>query len=68
MFTLLAGMMLFPLNVGSSMVTGSLKSGSHPTDGQSSGWFFGTTQNFVNIASNEISLSHPIPTSRSSRQ
>src|SRR5262245_9122164 len=43
-FTLPAGGMYFPLNVRSSNVTGSLKSGPHPTFGQISGSLFGVPQ------------------------
>src|SRR6266545_1376703 len=44
---LFEGRMFFPLNVGSRIVWGSWKSGSHPTFGQMSGSFAGTLQNFV---------------------
>src|SRR6188472_475003 len=46
-FELLTGTMFSPLNVGSRIVCGSWKSGSHPTFGQMFGSFFGTLQNFV---------------------
>src|SRR5213594_4417478 len=46
-FELFTGTMFFPLKVGSRIVCGSWKSGSHPTFGQMFGSFFGTLQNFV---------------------
>src|SRR3970040_1049386 len=49
--------MNLPLKVTSRSVTGSLKSGSQPTLGQISGWFFGTPQNLVYMASVVTALS-----------
>src|SRR5215210_4456015 len=43
--------MFFPLNVGPSIDCGSAKSFSQPTLGQTSGWVFGTLQNFEYIVS-----------------
>ena len=43
--------MFLPLNTGSSSVSGSAKSFSQPTLGQTSGWLPGTWQNFVYIES-----------------
>ena len=48
---LFTGLMLSPLNVRSNIVSGSLKSFSQPTLGQTSGWLPGTWQNFVYIES-----------------
>src|ERR687893_3208820 len=48
---LLVSKMLFPLNVGSSIVCGSAKSCAQPTDGQTWTSEAGTLQNFVNIVS-----------------
>src|SRR4051794_38433854 len=52
--TLFVGTMLFPLNVGSSIVCGSGKSFSQPTLGQTSGVFLGTPQNFEYIVSRVV--------------
>src|SRR5918998_3147443 len=45
------GMMLSPLNVGSSIVCGSEKSCAQPTEGQTLTSESGTLQNFVNMVS-----------------
>src|ERR1044071_12345 len=50
-FTLPAGRIEFPENVGRSIDSGSVKSLNQPTDGQTFGSFFGTPQNFVYIVS-----------------
>src|SRR4051794_17428734 len=50
-FTLPAGLIAFPSNVGSSIDSGSVKSLNHPTDGQTLGSCFGTPQNFVYMVS-----------------
>src|SRR6185503_13809097 len=50
-FELPVGMMLSPLNVGSSIVCASAKSCAQPTDGQTLTSESGTLQNLVNIVS-----------------
>src|ERR671924_195240 len=56
-FEFCVGMMFSPLNVGSSIVCGSEKSCSQPTDGQTLTSDFGTLQNFVSIVSRVINRS-----------
>src|SRR3954454_7766097 len=46
-FTLPAGLMALPSNVGSSMDSGSVKSLNHPTFGQIATFAFGMPQNLV---------------------